>query len=1112
MALEKDTVSINLAKGINQKTDDKISTPDQMSTVLDAKYDKDKRLVKRNAILACGNTILSQPGFINSVSFNTGHLSKTFAHEDQLCVVNNGSLFSRYADQNKWIFKGTVVPLSISTKSFGSFSFNDAVTVGSISIAGGKQNVLVFEEPTGNIISNNSVIGSETVLRVLGFSSSAYVLTANLGSSTNIYARNVSLTNGTLGAATAIIPNYNVVSSGTFFFPATAITTVSSVGETAFIHYPNTAASLSIGTLKSDGTVPLVHQIVGSGSQCISICFDPVLSNQFYLGAARNNGLAVRSYTFSTGSFASVYGRTVGSVDLNVTNFNMTMTVCSGTSKLYTFYDSVYSDSTLYADHPPAYTDRFTDENNVYMAEILSTGSASYNIPYSTGYRIAGKCFPDPVRSTIYLPIYYGSSLQRTFLLADMLEGRAQKTSYIIGKCLYGTSATPINFLCPGISKNSRTSVRVPNGGTLVDIELDPPAALSSQYLTKTTHISGGLLWAYDGQALAEHNFLIGPENYQISIGAIAMSAAVTTQGAGGAKEKTSFTFQPALKFQTINGSTPNPYFEFQTASVGASYQVLYTVNGVGVAPSSSGQTVLTVPLLSTDTSEDVAYRTSVVLSTAFQALSDAIVTQVTGNVVTVQNANNGAVADASVLGTISPGNLIPGSYQWTFVYKWTDRNGNVYRSLTATPITATVVGSNSAAINLWAPPITNKTINDIAVEVYRTQVNSDVLQLLTTLTMSSSSAKLAYYDNVGDATISSNSILYTNGGILDNYNIGACSAVSAFKERLVVNSADDQFAVYYSKSNVANEPINFAAELNFRIDSDVSKVEGNYQLDDKLITFKSGLIYAQSGDGANDLGQGSTFSQPFLIPGGVGTNNQNAIVLYPNGLIFRSESKGIYLLDRSLGLSYIGAPVEDTNQSLLTSGVLKSDDNQIVFTFANSSQSAVYNYFFNRWDFFTNYDADSACLWKGTYALARANGQVLVEGNGYLDFNGTSSVSYSMSVETPWLRLKGVQDYQRIYEMLFLGEWLGPHIATVQVFYNYDESSGDTFTFDATTTLTPYQFRVFPKVQKSESIKVIFYETSGSSSGQALVLNDLSALVGLKKGPFIVRPDRTAT
>ena len=101
--------------------------------------------------------------------------------------------------------------------------------------------------------------------------------------------------------------------------------------------------------------------------------------------------------------------------------------------------------------------------------------------------------------------------------------------------------------------------------------------------------------------------------------------------------------------------------------------------------------------------------------------------------------------------------------------------------------------------------------------------------------------------------------------------------------------------------------------------------------MDDKLIIFKNNSIYFMAGDGPNNLGQQDTFSQPQLISSDVGCENKNSIVLSPQGLFFKSN-KGIFRLSRSLGLSYIGAPIEDFNDLTIKKADLLAKKNEVRF------------------------------------------------------------------------------------------------------------------------------------------------------------------------------------
>jgi len=191
-------------------------------------------------------------------------------------------------------------------------------------------------------------------------------------------------------------------------------------------------------------------------------------------------------------------------------------------------------------------------------------------------------------------------------------------------------------------------------------------------------------------------------------------------------------------------------------------------------------------------------------------------------------------------------------------------------------------------------------------------------------------------------------------------------------------------------------------------------------------------------------------------------------------------------------------------------------DITEVRFTLADSTVSLVYNYFFNRWDYFTNLQADSCALWQGSWTVASNSGVVSIE-NGTRSYDTTVSggtASYSLYVETPWLKLRNVQDFQRIYSLMFLGEYLSPHTLTIRVQYDYDTSQTGTYTFNATQVLgqgsdSVYEFLTRITRQKCEAIKISFTETPGTGSQQSLIINDVSAVVGLKRGLNKLKPGK---
>lgn len=1125
MPLQQDTVSIDLARGVNNKIDDKIAGPDQTSTLVDARFDKDKRLVKRNGITAQSQNFINDPNFMTSVTFSSaGHRSKVFAHGNQLCIANNGSLFTQYQGQDKWVFQGTYVPMAINLNRLdANVQFFDTVTVAGVTVTISSQSVYVSEESTNSIISKTPLI-SEVGLRSLGFQSSAYVLTQS--SSTNtIFARAVNLANGAIGPQVAVVTDYNGYS---FPINLTITSSASSIGEAAFISYLNTSQThkvipfLSIGSVSSLGAL-----VVGSISQLHSnVKIEQTINpNRLHIaGPSRPviNGSTIQAWTFTASTYTNTYSTNVVVAESNgSTSLAHTVTMASPSTTnrgLMLYFDYTYNLTTgLVAQYD------YSNDGVVSMVQVSSGGGVLLNNVYSRGLLTIGECFRDNARNVVYLPLGYKSPLQSTVLLADTLEGQ-NSYNYFVGKTLYGQASN--NFTSSSsfiaLSQTYPTALngdiyRIVNNGYFVDFDLTPQNSPQSQFFANTTHLNGGLLWAYDGTNLSEHNFLIMPEQMQASLTSAALGLVVNVVGSNSGRERFTVTTTQAQALKRVN----NQYFTFYTSTASGGFYVWYTVDGLGTDPAVAGKTGLGITLLGTDTAEEAAYKT-------WQAIQGSAIagdllpaqSNISGNTMQFTLFNSGSVGAPAVAGTGRTGALSTvGSYQYSYVYRWNDKNGSEYRSAPSVPVTQVVNGTTGGSILIWAPSITNKIIDQVRVELYRTEIDGTSFHLLDTLTMSSSSSRIGYFDNTSDSDISDNELLYTDGGILENYNIGACKTISYFKERLIASGVDDKASVYYSKAVVTGEPVNFTAETFFNVDADENEVSAVAPMDDKLIVFKSNFIYAMSGDGANDLGQGSTLSPPLLVASDAGTSIPNSVILYPNGLLFKS-AKGIYSINRSLGVEYTGSPVENYNAFLVSGASLMKQQTEIRFTLQDTSSALVYNYFFNRWDSFSNYQSDSCAVWNNKMTLIRNTGKTFVENSGFFDVD-VSSISYSMYLETPWLKLKGIQDFQRIYQLGFLGEYLSPHTLTVNVSYDYDnlDSNADVYLFNSTDTIgtppgtypgaTVYQFEISLIRQKCEAIKVKITENPGSGSQASLYLNNMSAYVGLKKGMDKLPPEK---
>jgi hypothetical protein len=1085
MPLNKDTVSVSLAQGINQKVDERIQAQNQMTMVKNRFFDKEGALRKRYGQTAQGQTI--QTDFPNPLGFAANGKSKVFEHEDQLCVLNNGALYSQIKSQNKWAFKGHAMPVEVSAKKLASnITFIDTVTVGGVTVAVSSTYVYVIEDQTGNILKKTLITtnpSADFVLKLVAFSNAVYALACNQTTS-DLYAYPVALTTGVVGSRLTIATDFTRANT-----VSVSVTSAASLaGEVAFIAYKS-SSNIKVLPLTSAGSVSGLG-VLDTGISTttgMSVYVEPSDNpNRLFLSFIINGtGVRVGAWTFTASAYTVLFA--VYTLDANaaVKFKNVAMAISPVTSQLYVFYSTyVLLPSTGTGSGTTSSSQKDSLDSIVYYSVTTVTGTSvsSQNV-YGIGYELCAKPIRDVVRSTIYLPVTLISDLQPTCFLMDVLKGNSTTQTWAIAKFLDGYAAQVTQLSDTTLS--STGVYKFTNNGYVVTLNFLPSYSVSSQFMAKTTHFTGGLLWAYDGDTISEHNFLSYPERCDAFAGT--NTVAVTQTGAGSLPQIFTLTCGFGRSFPTSKVTNP-VYIAFNTASAG------YYIWFGGTDPAIGGRTGINVGAVSSTLNQsEIAelIRFAVSASGALVSVSQS------GATLTFTNTTNGAATAPSLTGfATGVGQSSAGSYQFKFCYRWTDRNGNIYRSNVSAGFTITIPALVNVALLVWAPPVYNKT--GVVLEVYMTQVNGSVFYLQAEQALDATKSRYLF-ESISFVSTGSTLILYTNGGVLNSFNLGAVVALSTFKNRLLATISDDPSAIYYSKSNVIGEPINFSDFNVIRFDSDGDPITGHAQIDDKLAVFKDELIFVTAGDGSNDLGQNESFQQPIRIPGDIGCANSNSIVLTNSGLIFQS-AKGIYTLNRSMGVEYVGAAVDDYKSFTVSSAVLVKNFDHVIFGLQDSNDSLVFNYLFGRWSIFSSQGSDSACTWTGKYVRVKNLGKVFVENTNYYDTDG-SNLDIQSYAETPWLKLKNLQSFQRIYSIMFLGKYLSAHTLTFELLYDYVESSSTAYVVDATaiSALPPFQVLVSPARQKCESIKIKITETPGTGSQECAVWNALDMQVGLK-------------
>lgn len=471
-------------------------------------------------------------------------------------------------------------------------------------------------------------------------------------------------------------------------------------------------------------------------------------------------------------------------------------------------------------------------------------------------------------------------------------------------------------------------------------------------------------------------------------------------------------------------------------------------------------------------------------------------------------------------------GSIEAGDRQYSVVYEWTDNAGQLHRSAPSIPLEVTNILNDKNTLTIPTLRLTEKktTLNRAAVSiaVYRTIDAGTVFYRVSSISSPTANSTTAdtvtFEDTAADSTIQSNEILYTTGGVLENIQPQSASVLVDYRNRCLVAGGEDKNKISYSRKVLRGEPVNFNDSLFFRVDQGGDKVTALAVLDEKIVIFKNRQTFVQIGDGPTDAGTQDDFQTPQLIAGDVGCPYPQSIVLYPEGLIFKSE-KGFYVLTRSLQMTEIGNPVEEFNSLTLTGGKLLASDNEVRWVHSDGKQ-VFYDYEHGQWGTDTGVTAVGSAVWQNNYVFLKSNGEVCQESSTTF-LNAGSAVS--TKIRTGWISAEKLQHALRIYRILAILENRSKHLLRVNLYYDYDYAIRETFTFDTAAVLGSnyygddvyygagtfygsqdgqYQVEIRPAIQKCQSIMIEIDDLNPTNTdGGGPVITGLYFEVGVKAG-----------
>lgn len=295
------------------------------------------------------------------------------------------------------------------------------------------------------------------------------------------------------------------------------------------------------------------------------------------------------------------------------------------------------------------------------------------------------------------------------------------------------------------------------------------------------------------------------------------------------------------------------------------------------------------------------------------------------------------------------------GVFSFIFTYEWVDAGGNIHQSATSPPVTVTLAAQQvtftipTLGITWRQRPIpavylganlSENAAQKVKIGIYATIANGTVYYFKEYIDNDTSVVTVSYVAAAGGIT--TNRLLYTTGGVLDNYIPPSARICVTHKNRFFLSGCDDPTVIWPSKSFTFGEVPGFNEQMNISASGAVTAMAS---MDEKLIVFvrrgnnSLGIEYIV-GEGPFDTGAGNDFTNPPQpVPSAVGAIDQRSIAVCQIGCVFMSPigapngGGGIYLLSRDLQVHYISGPVEDLiAANPVCTGVVVHPNNNLIY------------------------------------------------------------------------------------------------------------------------------------------------------------------------------------
>ncbi len=476
----------------------------------------------------------------------------------------------------------------------------------------------------------------------------------------------------------------------------------------------------------------------------------------------------------------------------------------------------------------------------------------------------------------------------------------------------------------------------------------------------------------------------------------------------------------------------------------------------------------------------------------------------------------------AATPGAVGGSGMNNGVYSYILVYESADSNGNVDRSTTSLPISATTTaGAGLGKVDLQFDNLTMThhlfSLRKISISIFRTEASGSTYYCIGSVVVDGTNPNTTYIDSANDSTITGNRIIYTQGGVLDREPAPSCKELIVHNNRMWGIGSNDPKMVFYSGDYLPGESPWFSTLQQFRVDPGGDNT-ALASLDDRLVIFKADRIFTVTGRGLSPTGVNSDLTPPAEISADCGCIDPRSVVQLPQGVMFQS-AKGIYMLSRGGELTNIGRPVDSflSSYPLVTAAVMHPTVQEVRYDVTNTAGDEgiklVYNYRDNRWTTHLNWDGDSdggsderidSLVLGNDYYTLDSTPAVYIETPG--EFRDPADTYIPSRLATGWIKLAGKQGLVRVQRIVVLNEIQEEHDLEIDISKDYVDVVVQTASFAAAdiAALPQEQIAIHVQNQQGESFKIELEDTeSGAGESEGFWSRGVTFVAGVKRGSF---------